>query len=203
MLNGQKRGWQVQGIEPSTEAAEHSRRLGLDVGSFFFSEKTALNVGLFDAINLSQVLEHVPAPTALLKLVHSRLNQNGIICIVVPNDFNPFQLILRDQLNFKPWWIAPPHHINYFDFSSVSKLVEGCGFEVIHQEVTFPIDMFLLMGDNYIDHDNIGRQCHLRRKNFEQALTNAGKAQLMRKIYEAFAKLGIGREIVLFAKKRE
>ncbi|MEI7995827.1 MAG: class I SAM-dependent methyltransferase [Methylococcaceae bacterium] len=108
LLNGQKRGWQVKGIEPSIQAAEHSSELGLDVENVFFSEQTAPILGMFDAINMGEVLEHIPNPTALLKLVHRQLNHNGMVCIIVPNDFNPFQIVLRDHLGFNPWWVAPP-----------------------------------------------------------------------------------------------
>ncbi|MCX6327715.1 MAG: hypothetical protein NT144_13875 [Bacteroidia bacterium] len=39
LLNGQKRGWNVRGIEPSVQAAEHSRNLGFEVNNTFFLKK--------------------------------------------------------------------------------------------------------------------------------------------------------------------
>lgn len=202
LLNGQERGWQVKGVEPSVQAAEHSRSLGLDVENVFFTEQTASMLGRFDAINMGEVLEHIPDPAALLSLVNRQLNASGMVCIIVPNDFNPFQMVLRDHLGFEPWWVAPPHHINYFDFDSLSRLVERCGFEVVHKEATFPIDMFLLMGQNYIGNDALGRQCHTQRKLFESNLSCGGASELKSKIYGELAKIGIGREVVLFASKK-
>lgn len=202
LLNGLQRGWQVKGIEPSIQAVEHSRSLGLDVESVFYSEQTAAKLGVFDVVNIGEVLEHVPDPTAILRLIHRQLSDQGMVCIIVPNDFNPFQIVLRDHLGFQPWWVAPPHHINYFNFNSLSNLVERCGFEVVHQEATFPIDMFLLMGQNYIGNDTLGRQCHAQRKSFELSLFQGGASELKKKIYAEFAKIGLGREIVLFASKR-
>lgn len=201
LLNGQKRGWHVKGVEPSVQAAEHSRGLGLDVKNAFFSEQTAPELGAFDAINMGEVLEHIPDPAALLSLVNRQLNDNGVVCIIVPNDFNPFQVVLRDHLGFKPWWVAPPHHINYFDFDSLASLVERCDFKIVHKEATFPIDMFLLMGQSYIGNDTLGRQCHSQRKQFELNLFRGGANDLQKKLYIELAKLGIGREIVLFASK--
>ena len=203
LLNGQNRGWKVKGIEPSERAAEHSQRLGVDVVNSFFSIETAPSLGKFDAINMSEVLEHIPDPATLLSLVYDQLNEDGIVCIAVPNDFNPFQLVLRDHLGFKPWWVAAPHHINYFDFDSLHKLLERCGFEVIYEEATFPIDMFLLMGDNYIDNDEQGRICHGKRKMMELNLFNTGMAEVKRELYRAMAKAGLGREVVLYARKYE
>jgi len=201
LLNGQARGWQVKGIEPSVQAAEHSRSLGLDVENVFFSPQTASTLGRFDAINMGEVLEHIPDPAALLSLIYRQLSADGIVCIVAPNDFNPFQLVLRDHFGLKPWWVAPPHHINYFDFRSLSRLVERCGFEIVRKEATFPIDMFLLMGENYVGNDQLGRACHVKRMSFEKALTKGGQGQLLQKLYLDLADHGIGREIVIYARK--
>lgn len=202
LLNGEKRGWQVKGIEPSVQAVVHSRGLGLNVVHGFYSDRTSPGLGTFDAVNMSLVLEHIPEPATLLKTVHRQLNDNGMICIIVPNDFNPFQLLLRDHLGFKPWWVAPPHHINYFDFDSLSNLVTRCGFEVVHKEATFPIDMFLLMGENYIENDELGRACHTKRMNFETAMNrNEANKLLLANLYSAFAQLDLGREVVIFARK--
>ena len=203
LLNGQKRGWQVKGVEPSTEAATHSQKLGLDIENIFFSEETAPKLGAFDAINMGEVLEHIPAPAELLNLAHSRLNPGGLICIIVPNDFNPFQLVLEKHLGFNPWWVAQPHHINYFDFKTLADLLNQCGFEVLHQESTFPIDLFLLMGDNYVGNDTLGRACHTRRMNFEKAMVNSGMSDVLTNLYASFASQNIGREIVMFGKAKK
>lgn len=200
LLNGQQRGWQVKGIEPSIEAATHSQKLGLDVENIFFSEETAPMLGTFDVINMGEVLEHIPHPADLLRLAHSKLNADGLICIIVPNDFNPFQTTLEAHLGFQPWWVAPPHHINYFDFKSLAGLLETCGFKVLHQESTFPIDLFLLMGDNYVGNDALGRACHTRRMNFEKAMVQAGRGDVLTSLYTSFAEKNIGREVVMFAR---
>jgi SAM-dependent methyltransferase len=201
LLNGKNRGWQVKGVEPSEQAAQHSQQLGLDVENIFFSEESAPALGGFDAINMGEVLEHIPRPMDMLKLVHAQLNTEGLVCLIVPNDFNPFQLILRDHMGFNSWWVAPPHHINYFDFKSLASLLERCGFEVLHKESTFPIDMFLLMGDNYIGNDVIGRECHGKRMSLEKTLFANGAGALMTSLYSKFGELNLGREIVMIAKK--
>lgn len=202
LLHGQTRGWQTTGIEPSVRAAEHSQSLGLTIKNGFFSESTAKALGKFDVVNMSLVLEHIPAPAALLSLVHQQLDDSGLLCLIVPNDFNPFQKILAQHAGFAPWWVAPPHHINYFDFNSLSSLVTRCGFEVLQQEATFPIDLFLLMGENYIGNDDVGRACHSKRMQFEQSLHAAGADGLLNQLYSALASLGLGREVVLFARKK-
>ena len=203
ILNGKNRGWQVKGIEPSVQAGQYSQLLGLDVENRFFDEQTSHTLGTFDVINMGEVLEHIPNPINLLDRVHRHLNTGGLICLIVPNDFNPLQLVLRDHMGFSPWWVAPPHHINYFNFKSLTNLVNRCGFEVVHQESTFPIDIFLLMGENYIGNDNIGRACHTKRIAFEMAFNNDGASHILSNLYSELANQGIGREVVLFAKKNK
>ena len=200
---GRERGWQVMGIEPSSQAAAYSRdTLGLEIRECFLTPDTAPNLGRFDALNMGEVLEHLPDPAGMLGLAHRLLDDDGVLCTVVPNDFNPVQQLLREQQGFKPWWVAPPHHLNYFDHASLSALVARCGFEVLHVESTFPIDLFLLMGQNYIGNDTLGRQVHGQRKQLEQALLAGGAGELKARLYKAFADCGIGREVVLFARKK-
>lgn len=202
LLTGRARGWQVKGVEPSRQAAAYSRdTLGLDVSEVFLDKDSASSLGRFDAINMSLVLEHLPDPSGMLAMAHGLLSEGGLICIVAPNDFNPFQLALRDHVGIEPWWIAPPHHLNYFNFSSLGELLDRNGFSPVHREATFPIDMFLLMGKNYIGNDDMGRECHRQRMMFEMNLARAGRSDLQRNLYAKIAEMGLGREIVIFARK--
>jgi SAM-dependent methyltransferase len=199
---GNKRNWITTGIEPNNKAAEHCIKKGLDIKNVMFNSQTSKALAKFDVINLSLVLEHIADPRGMIELVYNQLNEKGLICIVVPNDFNPFQMILQNYLGFEPWWVSPPHHINYFDFNSLGKLLDRCGFEVIHKESTFPIDMFLLMGDNYIDDNSVGRSCHQKRMNLETAVVKSGNADLLSQFYQLMGDIGIGREVLMVAKKK-
>jgi len=203
LLQGKKRGWIVQGIEPSRHAAEYSRKLDLDIIEEFLTPELSKGLRIYDVIHLSEMFEHVPNPIEMLQLLHNLLLPDGLICIVVPNDYNPIQQTLRTVCDFEPWWVAPPHHINYFTHNSLVKLLERIGFEIILSESTFPIDLFLLFGDNYIGNDSVGRSCHKKRKNFELNLNRAHFNDLKRKMYRSFAEAGIGREIVIFGRKLE
>lgn len=201
LLCGKKRDWQVLGIEPSVQAAAHSRELGIEIYEDFLTEQTVRQLDSFDVVYMSEVLEHIPDPTSMLKLSYSLLNNEGLLCIVVPNDYNPFQSTLRKAYGYSPWWLAPPHHINFFNFDSISHLLTQCGFKIILKEATFPIDIFLLMGENYIGDDVLGRKCHGKRKAFEQGLAKAGLNDLKRQLYRKLADIGIGREILIVGKK--
>jgi SAM-dependent methyltransferase len=201
LLHGRDRGWQTTGVEPSRQAAAHSRGLGLDIREMMLDEHSAAELGRYDVIHLSEVLEHLPDPRAMVRLAHRLLNDDGLLCIAVPNDYNPFQLALREGGGFEPWWVAPPHHINYFSFETLQALLRSEHFVIERTEATFPIDLFLLMGDNYVGHDILGRQCHQKRMQFEKNLRAAGQTQLKRGLYAALAKLGLGREAVVYARR--
>lgn len=201
LLHGKNRGWSTLGIEPSRQAAAHSRGLGLEIRELMLDETTAGEVGTSDVIHMSAVLEHLPDPRAMVRIAHRLLRDDGILCIAVPNDYSPFQQVLREQCGFKPWWVAPPHHINYFDFESLQRLLRSEGYAIERAEATFPIDLFLLMGDDYTANDALGRECHRRRMRFEQTLAAAGRSALKRDLYATLARHGIGREAVVYARK--
>lgn len=202
LLHGTQRCWQATGIEPSAQAAAHSCALGLQIVQDFLTEETARRLGPFDVVHMSEVLEHVPCPVEMVKIAAGLLAPRGVICVVVPNDYSPFQRALRTACGFQPWWVAPPHHISYFDFGSLGRLLEKAGFEVVTCEATFPIDVFLLMGDNYVGNDALGRECHGKRKTLERNLALAGMTDFKRSLYAALASVGIGREVQIFGRKK-
>jgi hypothetical protein len=138
----------------------------------------------------------------MLDIARSLLAAEGLVCVVAPNDYSPLQQALRSVCGYRPWWVAPPHHVNYFDFDSLERLLSSCGFQMMLREATFPIDMFLLMGDNYVDNSVLGRQCHAKRKLFEQNLALAGLGGVKRRLYQTLAESGIGREVLAVARKR-
>jgi SAM-dependent methyltransferase len=202
LLNGKRRGWTTLGMEPSSQAVAHSRGLGLEIVQDFFSAASAQALGTFDVVHLSEVLEHIPDPAGVLDLAHRVLNPGGLVSLMVPNDYSPFQDVLRRVCHFRPWWVAPPHHINYFDFDSLHRLLDR-RFEVVSTQATFPIDLFLLMGDNYVGDDRLGRICHGKRKALELNLAAAGLSELKQRLYRAMAELNIGRDIVMVGRKRD
>jgi len=193
-------GWQVRGIEPASQAVAHSRGLGLDVTQGFLGAGTAASLGRFDVVHMNEVLEHLPDPRAMLGLVHDLLDPGGLVALMVPNDYSPFQAALRDACGMAPWWVAPPHHVNYFDVASIQRLLAE-RFAVVSVETSFPIDLFLLMGDNYVGDDQLGRACHAKRKQFELALARADKSALRQEMYRRLAGLGIGRDVFVIARR--
>lgn len=201
LLQGKNRGWDALGIEPSNQAAQYSKeQLCLNVLHEFLTPETK-GLGLFDVVHMSEVIEHLPRPVEMLKTAYDLLEPGGYVCVVAPNDYNPIQKTLREVDEFDPWWLDPPHHINYFNPESLANILKTAGFQIAHVTTTFPIDLFLLMGDNYVGNDTLGRTCHGKRKKFELSLDKAGFTKLRRELYEQFAKLSLGREVIVYGKK--
>jgi len=196
----QDQGMDVIGLEPSEDAADFARQSGVQVISGGYENFSSADLGTFDLIYSNGVLEHLPDPLSFLETCRDGLGENGQCFVSVSNDFNPIQQIWL-KMGQEPWWLCPPEHINYFSPDSLSALVVKAGLSPQSVTTTFPIDLFLLMGENYLGNEDVGRVCHQRRKTFELGLAAIGESDFKDQLYEKFAELGIGREVDLVAGK--
>jgi len=203
LYTGQERGWQVIGVEPAPIAVVYARQRGLDVreGSIWREDLAAS--GKFDVVHMSEVLEHVRDPHAIIARSLELLTPHGLLAVSVPNDFNPLQRVLCEQGGHASWWVSPRHHLNYFNFDSLKRLFYKHGLEPVVCEASFPMELFLLMGDNYVADPELGPKMHEKRKRLEQMLARAGQNELRREIYRALACLGIGRIALVVGRRSD
>ncbi|MGH2408585.1 MAG: class I SAM-dependent methyltransferase, partial [Candidatus Limnocylindrales bacterium] len=194
-------GWDAVGTEPARALAEMGRSAGSSIsqatGSAYLRAWASRRGEPFAGVVLLNVLEHLPDPVALLIGLHHALLPGGRLVIRVPNDFNPLQLAAQRALGGEPWWIAIPDHVNYFDHASIAALVERVGFEVVQRSADFPMELFLLMGDDYRRDPTLGAAVHRRRRRAEMALEPATR----RALGEAWAATGIGRNAFIVARR--
>lgn len=199
---GKELGWEVRGIEPSVQASEYGKNMGLSIITGELNSQNLKGLGKFDVIYLEGVMEHLPDPAKAVKMCYKILKPGGLFCTIVANDYNPLQNILRETMDFAPWWILPSEHINYFEKKSLKKLMKKSGFEEIHSTVTFPMEIFLLMGENYVKNKKVGEKCHSWRKKMEFSFENSSSSEIKRKIYDSLYKLNLGRQLdVIYIKK--
>jgi 2-polyprenyl-3-methyl-5-hydroxy-6-metoxy-1,4-benzoquinol methylase len=192
-------GWQVVGLELAQEFAALAKSQDLEVYSLNINDfiaKYPQYLSTFSVVVLLNVLEHVPNPMNILDIAKKLLVDQGMLVITVPNDFSELQLSAQKQLGKEPWWITIPDHINYFDYQSSSSLLERQGFEVIYSQSDYPMELFLLSGDDYTGNPEVGNQCHQKRVQLEKVLPG----ELRRKLYRAFAQAGIGRNCLIFGR---
>ena len=190
------RGWRAEGIEPSGEAVEEARGHGLTVHPGMYGD-VDLPESSFDVVHSKLVVEHLPDPRHFIEWAKRVLRPGGIFSVHVPNDFNPLQLAARDALGKQDWWVAPPFHINYFSFDSLERLFRESGLEPLKRDATYPMEWFLLMGEDYVGNDELGRSAHQRRMTLESRLEPLGQR---RDLHDLLAARGVGREAIVHAR---
>lgn len=119
-------GWQVTGLDTSTETVQRLRdELGLHVlhGTLPHPD---LEPESFDVITMWHALEHVPDPRAVLTAARRLLAPHGKLIVAVPN---------IDSLAFRtfgPHWFALdlPRHLVHFAPWTLHFMLEQAGFRV-------------------------------------------------------------------------
>jgi hypothetical protein len=88
------------------------------VEAFHFGPLSEVRAG-FDLITLLHTLEHVPEPIILLQQLRTKLTEQGILLVQVPNLMeNPFDLVVFD-------------HASHFAVETLTSLAGRVGFEVM------------------------------------------------------------------------
>ncbi len=126
MVNMQKMGWKVVGVEPDPQAVSNARNKGVEVyQGDLYSQKFPDNS--FDAILLSHVIEHVPFPDKLIKECHRILKDGGTLLAITPNAAS------RGSRYFGKNWrgLETPQHLQIFTPQSLALLAKNAGFKNI------------------------------------------------------------------------
>lgn len=164
------------------------------VGEFPSSEVCDLLVRMgVNCLTAFNVLEHVRYPGYFLNKMVGVLPPNGLLVIQVPNECNRLQNRLTAR--YGPWWIADVHP-NYFTAEGLRETLKRRYVKIIGEWRTFPVEIFPLVGINYIGNDKLGRRCHVVRMLVETLAGLRGRL-LLRKLW---VKLDIGREVILFGR---
>ena len=125
-------GFKVTAYEPSEERGVEKSEIDFTL----VHNVSDLENQLFDAINLEQVLEHVPDPVELLKELHGYCTPNTLVRITVPN-------ILRCPEGGNIWneWpyngqrahtMAPFEHLHGFTPNSLKTVAIRAGFKSVN-----------------------------------------------------------------------
>lgn len=199
----QSKGAMVYGCDPAVDAVTYGQKNGLNVVSTKMDTLNIFNGMRFDVVMLLNVLEHLADPIHTIREIKKEiLAPGGILVIEVPNDYNAFQECATRVHPIPKWWIAPPAHLNYFNKDSLTTLLEGEGFNIEQTMGSFPLEMFLLFGDNYVADKTVGRACHEKRVAFEKNLKAHGYHQTLKDFYKALAQVNLGRQILTYARSK-
>jgi len=120
-----QRGYDVWGVDLSTEAIDDSRKL-LPQGHFYEGELTDVNLpgDYFHYIRIDNVLEHVPNPKEVVRECYHLLAKGGQILIYAPHGRSlSMQLMKGNSISS---WI--PFHLQLFTRKSLTLLLKDAGF---------------------------------------------------------------------------
>ena len=116
----QQRGWEANGVEPSSFAAEYARRrFGLEV-HLGYLEDARFPDGYFDVITFWDVIEHVPSPMLMLAEVERILKPGGWLVLSLPNPG------AWDRRWFNEYWAGwdIPRHFHLFSIQVLQRYLE-------------------------------------------------------------------------------
>jgi SAM-dependent methyltransferase len=118
-------GWQVAGIERSTESAAfavHQQHLPVIVGGL----DTLRPEPSFDLIFMHHVLEHLPNPMDTLRQCARLLKPDGVLIVAVPN-FASWQ----SRLTGRHWFhLDVPRHLVHFTPATLTQAMQSAGLRV-------------------------------------------------------------------------
>src|SRR6266704_2419009 len=112
------------GVEPSEVASARARQRSLDVVTGYFPNSQVR--GPFDAVVLSQVLEHLADPGACLAEI-ARITPNGYLLLVQTNYRGLVPRLQRGR-----WYAwAPQQHFWHFTPGGLSRILSEAGFTLV------------------------------------------------------------------------
>ncbi|MFG6661012.1 class I SAM-dependent methyltransferase [Sulfitobacter sp. 915] len=125
-------GADAMGIDVSASRTQGARSTGLTV----LPDLAALDAQSqdpLDAVVLSQVLEHVSDPLALLRALHGRLREGGILFVAVPNAHG-----VSVPQNFHQFTLVQPiEHMNAFSPATLRLIGQKAGFTPVRRPSAF------------------------------------------------------------------
>ena len=131
-------GFLVIALEPAPYCREVFLRLnGFEAEPLMLDLSFAqAHRGTFDAVLMSQVLEHLPALDETLEAIATLLAPGGIAAIAVPH----FRSAVSSLQGRKDMFISPPEHLNFFTSTSLQRLFCRHGFSIVQTETVSRFD---------------------------------------------------------------
>ena len=148
-----RKGWRITGLDIHPASVESATVLAADLPRAKFVCATLDHVAnRFEAIILSEVIEHVSDPHMLLEKIRLKLKENGVLILTLPNGYGPFEI---DQYLSKKnflwirslygWYVrrirekdkaVATHneespHINFYTWPAIQELIQLSGFRVV------------------------------------------------------------------------
>lgn len=168
LKTAQKNGWQINGVEPSTQARKKAVENTQVKVVESLDELASVKVS---AVTAWHVIEHVPNLQETIKKLSSHLQPKGIIVIAVPNYQSP------DGNKYKNYWAGydVPRHLWHFSKQSMTKLLEDNNLKLI-EIIPMKLDAYYisLLSEKYKNNNKVSMATLV--KAFFSGLTSNLKA---------------------------
>jgi SAM-dependent methyltransferase len=134
-------GWSAEGLELNPKTAAYAaRRTGAPIRQLNVQD-AAVGDEAYDAITLTDVLEHIPDPVPILKRTSALLAPGGWIAVKVP--CGPSQLIKetwrgRLMRRYRPTLADNLVHVSHFSPASLQLALERAGFVDVSVQSALP-----------------------------------------------------------------
>ena len=128
-------------IEPSIDMADICRQKGFQVIESMLEEVDS-SKHKFDLITSFELFEHLHNPSTLVEGVKNLLNSGGYLFLTTLNGLGFDIQILWDKAKS----VTPPHHLNFFNPSSICLLFKKAGFEIVEVSTPGQLDWDIIEG---------------------------------------------------------
>lgn len=182
LLQAQKKGFIVHGVEPNDTARNRAENKGLAVHNQMPGIKNDFK--LYDVITLWHVLEHITDIDVKLNMFYDSLRKDGLIIVAVP-EYKSY-----DAWRYKQHWAAwdVPRHVYHFEEKTIKMLFE-------HKKFTF-IKKYPLVFDAFY----IALLSEKIKGNKTFALVNAFFVGLISNLYAALGNFPWSSQVYVFKK---
>ena len=128
LMAAKDRGMDGVGLESSRECISVGGRNGLDIR---YASNGLPDDAPFDLITFWESLEHMADPAAVLSGCLPSLDEQGLLAFTIPNQNSPLVRAQRGDCSVVNGGCDTPGHINLFNPSSISRLLDRAGFSLL------------------------------------------------------------------------
>lgn len=139
-------------IEPSLEMAETCKSKDIEVRCACLEELDEKK-DRFDVLTAFELAEHLFDPEGFIRKIHSLLKPKGYLIMTTLNG-RGFDIL---NLWEKSRSVTPPHHLNFFNTSSIKTLLERSGFTIDEVSTPGKLDWDIVENAKRNDGVDIGR----------------------------------------------
>jgi 2-polyprenyl-3-methyl-5-hydroxy-6-metoxy-1,4-benzoquinol methylase len=134
---------EVTGVTFSDKEANGAREYLDDVVVCDLNEFEPQELGSYDCIICSHILEHLYSPAEVLARLRDNLSSDGVLIVALPNALFWKQRweFLRGRFRYTEGGIMDRTHYRFFDYATSVELVRNAQFEIITRDVDayFPL----------------------------------------------------------------